>query len=35
MKASHFEIGKQNGDMINPKPVPPVEPTQILKNFDI
>lgn len=24
MKASHFKIGKNNGDMINPAPIPPV-----------
>ena len=24
MKASHFNIGKKDGDMINPAPVPPV-----------
>lgn len=35
MKATHFEIGNPNKDMTNPKPVPPVEPAQIIKNFDI
>lgn len=35
MKASHFKIGKTDGDMVNPKPVPPIDSSFTIKDFDI
>ena len=35
MKMSHFSIGKADGDMTNPKPVVPVEPTTEVGSFNI
>lgn len=30
MKASHFSIGKVNGDMVSPKPIAPIEPVSMM-----
>jgi hypothetical protein len=35
MKMSHFSIGRDDGDMTNPKPVPPIESTTRIGTLNI
>jgi hypothetical protein len=35
MKMSHFSIGREGADMINPKPVQPVEPSFKIGDLNI
>jgi hypothetical protein len=35
MKASHFNIGKPDGDMVNPKPAPPIAAEPKIGDFDV
>lgn len=35
MKASHFSIGKPGSDMVNPKPVTPIDPAFTIQNYNI
>ena len=35
MKASHFNIGRPDANMLCPKPTQPIEPAQQIASFDV